>query len=148
MLPAYSTDLERFRYFLCGVQCVLLRTEKTDEHPGVQIDMLISRGDDVVNLCEMKYYSGEYLITEADVKDFAVKTGVCLQTSLRRLADSFFPLSWCCLWRMIPLLSLHDAVINAAASGMIRMVVVLLIIDRGLLRYNCQERLPALSRLL
>ena len=43
--------------------------------------MLISRGDDVVNLCEMKYYSGEYLITEADVKDFAVKTGVFRQLS-------------------------------------------------------------------
>ena len=57
------------------------RTEKTDEHPGVQIDMLISRGDDVVNLCEMKYYSGEFLITEAVAKDFAVKTGVFRQLS-------------------------------------------------------------------
>lgn len=52
------------------------RTEKTDEHPGVQIDMLIARGDNVVNLCEMKYYGGEYLITESDAKKFALNADV------------------------------------------------------------------------
>lgn len=52
------------------------RAEKTDEHPGVQIDMLIVRGDNVVNLCEMKYYGGEYVLTESDARDFALKAGV------------------------------------------------------------------------
>ena len=33
--------------------------------PGAQIDLVIERGDQVVNLCEMKYASSEYLIDKA-----------------------------------------------------------------------------------
>lgn len=34
-----------------------------DEHPGGQIDLVIDRRDQVINLCEMKYSLGEYEIT-------------------------------------------------------------------------------------
>ena len=33
-------------------------------HPGAQIDLLIDRRDDVINLCEMKYSEAPYEITE------------------------------------------------------------------------------------
>lgn len=42
--------------------------KKTDEHPGVQIDLLISRADNIVNVCEMKYASGGYRLTTEELK--------------------------------------------------------------------------------
>lgn len=33
---------------------------------GAQIDMLIDRNDDTINLCEMKYTSAPYVITEEE----------------------------------------------------------------------------------
>ena len=36
------------------------RSKKTQ--PGVQIDLLIDRRDDVIGICEMKYSDGEYVI--------------------------------------------------------------------------------------
>lgn len=38
------------------------QVQATDEHPGVQIDLLIDRNDDVINLCEMKYTKDPFLI--------------------------------------------------------------------------------------
>ncbi len=35
-----------------------------DEHKGAQIDLLIDRKDQIINLCEMKYSTGEYEITK------------------------------------------------------------------------------------
>lgn len=35
-----------------------------EEHEGAQIDLLIDRDDNVINLCEMKYYEGVYAITK------------------------------------------------------------------------------------
>lgn len=35
-----------------------------EEHEGAQIDLLIDREDNMINLCEMKYYDGEYSITK------------------------------------------------------------------------------------
>ena len=35
-----------------------------DENEGAQIDLLINRADNVVNLCEMKFSSGEYVISK------------------------------------------------------------------------------------
>ena len=34
--------------------------------PGVQIDMLIDRSDQVVNLCEMKYATSSYSLTKEE----------------------------------------------------------------------------------
>lgn len=36
----------------------------TEEHPGVQIDMLIDRNDNVINLCEMKFSSSDYVFNK------------------------------------------------------------------------------------
>ena len=40
------------------------RTAATDEHDGAQIDLLIDRSDNVVNVCEIKFSSDKYLITK------------------------------------------------------------------------------------
>lgn len=41
---------------------------KTDEHPGVQIDLIIDRADNVINVCEMKYSAGGYRLTADELK--------------------------------------------------------------------------------
>ena len=44
-------------------------TKKEDDTEGTQIDLLISRNDNVINMCEIKYYSGEFKVN----KDYYVK---------------------------------------------------------------------------
>ena len=40
---------------------------KTEERPGAQIDLLIDRSDETINICEVKYTSsGEYTVTEEE----------------------------------------------------------------------------------
>ncbi len=47
----------------------IYKATKNDDDQGVQIDLLIDRADQCINLCEIKYYSGEYVID----KDYALK---------------------------------------------------------------------------
>lgn len=42
---------------------------KTDEHYGAQIDLLIDRSDNAINLCEMKYSAGEYVLEEKEERN-------------------------------------------------------------------------------
>ncbi|MDE6394446.1 MAG: ATP-binding protein, partial [Duncaniella sp.] len=42
--------------------------KKNDEHPGVQIDLVIDRADNVVNICEMKYAPAGYRLTDSELK--------------------------------------------------------------------------------
>lgn len=42
----------------------LYRPEKGSQGRGAQIDLIIDRADDVVNLCEIKYCSKEYVVTK------------------------------------------------------------------------------------
>lgn len=42
------------------------RTDANDEHNGAQIDLLIDRNDNIINLCEMKYSESEYAITKEE----------------------------------------------------------------------------------
>jgi AAA+ ATPase superfamily predicted ATPase len=44
------------------------QVKKTDEHPGVQIDLLIDRADNVVSICEMKYAPNGYTMTTAEAE--------------------------------------------------------------------------------
>ena len=37
-------------------------TKMGDDYKGTQIDMIISRRDDIVNMCEMKYYGDEFTV--------------------------------------------------------------------------------------
>jgi len=39
--------------------------KRGDAEPGAQIDMVIVRNDNVVNMCEMKYYSGDFTVDRA-----------------------------------------------------------------------------------
>ncbi len=41
----------------------------TADKPGLQIDLLIDRSDHVINVCEMKFYSGEMTLTKAMAKE-------------------------------------------------------------------------------
>ena len=39
-------------------------SKKEDDREGTQIDLLIQRNDNVVNMCEMKFYSGAFSVTK------------------------------------------------------------------------------------
>lgn len=39
-------------------------TKKADDEEGMQIDMLISRKDNVVNMCEIKFYGDDYVVSK------------------------------------------------------------------------------------
>lgn len=39
-------------------------SKKEDDTDGTQIDLLISRNDNVINMCEIKYYSGEFKVNK------------------------------------------------------------------------------------
>ena len=38
--------------------------EKADDEDGIQIDMLISRKDNAINMCEIKFYSDDFVVTK------------------------------------------------------------------------------------
>ena len=42
------------------------QTGETEAHPGVQIDLLIDRNDNIINLCEMKYENTAYCISKEE----------------------------------------------------------------------------------
>lgn len=50
--------------------------KKTDDHPGVQIDLLIDRSDGIINVCEMKYAPEGYRLTTAELKSLRTKISV------------------------------------------------------------------------
>jgi hypothetical protein len=52
------------------------QVKKTDEHPGVQIDLLIDRADDVVSICEMKYAPNGYTMTAAEAEKIRTRLSV------------------------------------------------------------------------
>ena len=47
--------------------------KKNEEHPGVQIDLLIDRADNTVNVCEMKYAPKGFSITSSEVENMNTK---------------------------------------------------------------------------
>lgn len=47
-----------------------------DVHPGVQIDLLIDRSDNVINICEMKYAPNGYSMTRAALESINKKVAV------------------------------------------------------------------------
>ena len=53
------------------------RSELSD--PGVQIDLLINRNDQVVTLCEMKFSDTEYAITKKHAQEFRNKRNVFIE---------------------------------------------------------------------
>lgn len=43
------------------------------ENPRAQVDLIIERADNLINLCEMKYTHAEYVISSSDDKDFRTR---------------------------------------------------------------------------
>lgn len=55
------------------------RTGQTENHEGAQIDLMLVRGDYVIDLCEMKYSKDLYDISSTDVDDWDRKMRVYRQ---------------------------------------------------------------------
>ena len=66
------------------------RAEATDEYPGAQIDLVIRRADRIVNLCEMKFSIGEYLIDKSD--DASIRNKIATYQRLTHCKDSIHPI--------------------------------------------------------
>ncbi len=49
---------------------------KDNDSPGCQIDILIDRADNAINICEMKFYEGAYTLTDETIKDLQQKRNV------------------------------------------------------------------------
>jgi uncharacterized protein len=45
----------------------------TEQQQGVQIDLLIDRNDHAINLCELKFYNSEIVVTKSMAKDLRIK---------------------------------------------------------------------------
>ena len=52
------------------------KKKRTEDEDGAQIDLLIERGDGVINICEMKWSSGEFTITKKDNTELMNKVEV------------------------------------------------------------------------
>lgn len=71
---------------ISGVQCrVCSWLSKTgDGSKGAQIDLLIDRADQCINVCEMKFSHSEYEITKADEENFENKIETFIQQTKTR----------------------------------------------------------------
>lgn len=87
-------------------------TLATDNHSGVQIDLLIDRGDNVINLCEMKFASDEYVVDKA------------YEETLRRKCSVFKQMTGTKKTTRLTLVSTYGLRINPY-SGCINDVIVL-----------------------
>ncbi len=58
---------------ISGVISRIYSWRSNESKPGAQIDLLICRDDDVIDLCEMKYTKEPWTMTEADSNDIARK---------------------------------------------------------------------------
>lgn len=63
-------------------------TKGTEEHPGAQIDLIIDRNDNVVNLCEMKFCDSEYVITKNE--DAKLRTRKALFKTVTKTRKSVY----------------------------------------------------------
>ena len=57
-----------------------------NEHEGTQIDLLISRKDNIVNLCEMKFYSEDFSVSKSYHQKLVHRTNLLLQHLSRKTA--------------------------------------------------------------
>lgn len=61
-----------------------LNIPPTEVHHGAQIDMIIDRADNMVNICEMKYSNEEYIVTKEDALSIANKSSRLLEVMKNR----------------------------------------------------------------
>lgn len=69
----------------CGIYSWTYRPQNGKEK-GAQIDLLIDRSDNVINLCEMKFYSDPYTMTKADDDAVRDKKSIFQQVTQTRKA--------------------------------------------------------------
>lgn len=55
-----------------------------ETQPGIQLDFLIDRSDQTINICEAKFYSTEYEVASGDAKQLRNKVSVFRQESKTR----------------------------------------------------------------
>ncbi|MBQ3656385.1 MAG: AAA family ATPase [Bacteroidales bacterium] len=60
----------------------------TSEEDGVQIDMVISRADRILNLCEIKFYTDDFTLTKQYDKELRHKMTLLSETAKKRLRFS------------------------------------------------------------
>ena len=68
-----------------GIYSWTYRAQNEYEH-GVQIDMLIDRSDDVINVCEMKFSKGKYELTEDEYEKLQDRVSVLQNKSKTKKA--------------------------------------------------------------
>ena len=69
----------------CGIYSWTYRPQN-DKEKGAQIDLLIDRSDNVINVCEMKFYSDPYAMTKADDEDVRDKKTIFQNVTQTRKA--------------------------------------------------------------
>ena len=79
---------------ISGVQSVIgshLHRKNNVYEKGFQIDLLIDRKDDVINICEMKFYSDEFKISAEYAKNLRTKQeGLKAVTKTKKLVNIIF----------------------------------------------------------
>ena len=74
---------------ISGVLTEIYAWRSRSHDPGAQIDLVIERGDQVVNLCEMKYASSEYAIDKAyDINLRNKRSAFIAETHTRKAAQT------------------------------------------------------------
>jgi len=74
---------------ISGVLAEIFTWKSKSHDPGAQIDLVIERGDQVVNLCEMKYASSEFSIDKAYDRNLRNKRSAFLaETHTRKAAQT------------------------------------------------------------
>ena len=65
--------------------CSWVSTRKNEDEKGVQIDLLIDRNDEVIDLCEMKFTKAAYSVSDEDVEKMMHRLSVfAAETSTRK----------------------------------------------------------------
>ena len=74
---------------ISGVLTEIYTWRSKTHDPGAQIDLVIERGDQVINLCEMKYASSEYIIDKVyDLNLRNKRTAFIAETNTRKAAQT------------------------------------------------------------
>ena len=80
---------------ILGVSTETTSWRSKDTTPGAQIDLLISRRDGVINLCEMKFSKHPYMITKAEASELERKKSVfLLETGVKNTVHITLVTAW------------------------------------------------------
>jgi predicted transcriptional regulator len=78
---------------ILGVQSAENAWYSRDSEPAVQIDLLIDRADNIVNLCEIKYANTQFIITKDYDEKLREKIEIFRQKTAQRKAIHFLMLT-------------------------------------------------------